>query len=170
MNTKFLSIVAVMLMAFSIIGCTKKNNLKPGQGYIKANISGATSQNYTSDNATSVASYANMVNTIQTTKVSLTNVGDVDAFQLMIDDSYEVGKTYNTKDIQGATLCDFVFSTTNSGDTKAWTNRFGTDNFTFTVTKRDASVIEGTFSGTMGNDDDETTITVTNGEFKGQLK
>lgn len=170
MNTRILSLFAVVFMALSIVGCKKKNSLKAGQGYVKANISGATSQNYASDNLTSTANLTSGVYTIQTTKVSLTNVGDVDAFQIMIDDSYEVGTTYNVKDIAGATLSEFVFSIQSGTTVNAWAARHGTDNFTFTITKKDDSVIEGTFSGTMGSDDEGTTISVSNGEFKGQIQ
>jgi len=61
-----------------------------------------------------------------------------------------------------------VFTLTINNGTQSWSSGGSTaTGFTVNVTRNDASGIEGTFSGQLGNDSDNTIVTITNGTFAG---
>ncbi|HRO42245.1 MAG TPA: hypothetical protein PL009_05390 [Flavipsychrobacter sp.] len=175
------AILSVMVLGTAMTSCKKDSNngggsvsagsLTPGQSIVKANISGAHSTSYESTTIMSQATKAG--NLIMLTSVKQPALPDltVDQFIIYLPADIQTG-TFKTTDITAAGGGIFTFAHTASagGTAKGWqADPDGETVFNFTITKATATEIEGTFTGEMSNDNDNTKVSAT-GSFAGKFQ
>lgn len=153
-----------LLLAFAVsmlVSCkkdsTSSSNLAAGKSQISCNVSGAVSASFSSSTLVSTATKSDLLINISGGTSSL----PIQLMSFILPANITVG-THNLTSSD-----DFAVSYTNNGN--GWAAGNVGDNFTIVVTKNDGSSFEGTFSGTLTNDSDETTVTITNGKIAGKF-
>lgn len=180
--TKFIqyTLACTLLVATSLTSCKKDSDsggggnvsagsLSTGQSIVKANIGGAHSTSYESTTMMSTATKAG--GQILITSIKQPSLPDltVDQFVIYLPSNIQTG-TYKTTDITGGGgIFTFTHTASAGGTAKGWqADPEGETVFNFTITKATATEIEGTFSGEMSNDNDNTKVTA-NGSFAGKF-
>lgn len=166
---------AILIVALSLstlfYSCSKDNSnssstptapsasgLAAGKCKITCNYSGAVSGSYTSMEITSAAVKTSSYGTLSAAGMNGTTPLNCTITQPLS----QTGKvSYKTL---GSGLVNTI---TFSVGGKGWIAVPG-DDFTIEIAKNDGSVLEATFSGTLTNDTDKTTITITNGTIAGK--
>lgn len=161
------SIAIIFALLFVLVSCKKGNPLSQaisaGKCEIKASISGAVSASYKSDALGSNVIKNNMIMNLASSTVSL----PTSQFVIIMPANVATG-TYNFQTQNGAT--GFAVSYAHQNGSGGWATGSGADEaFTLTVTKSSSSEVEGTFSGTMRNDEKNSTINISNGSFKAKF-
>ena len=158
MFTLILFVSSILIMS----GCKKDesedinaSSLKPGQSQISCTVSGAISSSFKSNSLVSVASKNAYLMNISGGTVSGLSAETV----LMILPGTTKTGTYSSATNNSGDF-SFAFS---KGD-KAWSSD-PNPVFTVVITKVSATEIEGTFEGTLTNDDLKSQITVKDGKF-----
>jgi len=160
---KITKLSLMLTLAISmLVGCKKddtvnSSNLAAGKSQISCTVSGAVSSSFSSSTLVSTAAKNGVLMNISGSTASL----PIQLMLFIIPTDITVG-THNL-----STSDDFTVSYTNNTD--GWAAGDVGDNFTLVVTKNDGAVFEGTFSGTLKNDDSGTTVTITNGKIAGKF-
>lgn len=168
MRTKFSILFAAILLSVCLLPSCKKvaeitgGALGAGQCEVKASFSGATSVSYTSSNLSSTVAKTGLIAMFNSTSIS-----PIKMFTIMLPANVKTG-TYNLKNNNSLNGISFTYVPGTSG--KGWSaSSNNDDDFIYVVTKATATEIEGTFSGNMHNDTDNTSVKVTNGSFKAKF-
>lgn len=158
---KNLIIIFAVMVTFFTLGCKKDDNnnssLSAGKSRVSLTASGATSGNFSSIDLTSTVAKSSYEINLSANYVNTTTFTS-EMVMMLLPADIAVG-TYNL-----STLSTVLPTFSYSKGTTGWAAGPG-DNFTIVVTKATATEIEGTFSGTAHNDDDMTTVTISNGKF-----
>jgi hypothetical protein len=167
--TNAILIIAITLTSL-FYSCSKDNSssstptapsasgLAAGKCQISCSYSGAVSGSYTSMEITSAAAKTSTHGTLSAAGVN----GMTPLNCTMTQPFSQTGKvSYKTL---GSGLVNTI---TFSVGGKGWIAVPG-DDFTIEIAKNDGAVLEATFSGTLKNDADKTTITLTNGKIVGK--
>ncbi len=158
-TNKIKSFIIMMITCSAIlISCKKSDpnpsatNLDPGKSQISCTVAGAVSSSFSTSTLVSTAIKNASLMNISGSNTSL----PIQLMLFIIPTNITVGShNLSTDD-------EFTVSYTN--DTKGWAAGNVGDNFTLVVTKNDGTLFEGTFSGTLTNDDG-TSVTITNGKI-----
>lgn len=168
MNTNLLkSVLALFVTALLFTACSKVSDatgglLGAGQCEVKASFSGATSGSYISNNLTSTVAKNGLMAMFNSSSIS-----PVKMFTIMLPANVKTG-TYNLKNNEALGGISFTYVPGTSG--QGWSaSSNNDDDFIYSITKATSTEIEGTFSGNMHNDTDNTTVKVTNGSFKAKF-
>lgn len=153
------ALITAVVMLFS--GCKKEetpdegaSTLNPGQSQISCSVSGAASSSFTSNILISTAIRSDLLLNISGGNANAMNPEIV---MIILPRSITTG-TYTSADMD---VDGFAFTYTTSS--KGWAND-KTKSFSLVVTKVTANEVEGTFSGTLINDEN-TTVDISNGKF-----
>jgi hypothetical protein len=159
-----LKLLAINLLLLSVIfnGCKKDEtedpgaaSLSPGQSQISCTVTGAASSSFKSNVLiSSVLRSSSLMNISGSTLSGMTT-----EMVLMILPANITTGTYTSESNNSG---DFAFSYSN-GST-GWAADVSPV-FTVVVTKSTATEIEGTFSGVLTNDTDNTQVTIKDGKF-----
>ena len=166
---KTLSFLLTTALVFIVVlqSCTKVAEatgglLGAGQCEVKASFTGASSGSYTSNNLTSTVAKTGLMAMFNSNSIS-----PVKMFTIILPANAKTG-TYNLKNNDELGGISFAYIPGTSG--KGWAaSSNNDDDFIYIITKATATELEGTFSGNMHNDDDGTSIKVTNGSFKAKF-
>jgi len=163
------ALMALVIAGTTLTSCKKDSDsngggnvgagsLTPGQSIVKANISGAHSTSYESTTLMSTAAKAGnqiLINSIK--QPSLPDL-TVDQFVIYLPANIQVGN-YKTTDVTGA-IFTFTHTANVGGTARGWqADPEGETVFNFTISKATATELEGTFTGEMSNDNDNTKVT-----------
>lgn len=174
LSTMVLAAIALTSMPFS--SCKKDSktttpsagSLAKGKSSVTATISGAFSRDYTSNvTLSSVASSTGIVNIATANSSALGGGGPLtEQFVILLPANITTG-AHNTEDVdvKGTT---FSYTKSDGATATGWATGDKTTSVNFNVTKSTAEEIEGTFEGTLGNDTDNTKVTV-KGTFAAKL-
>lgn len=153
-------------LANPLSSCSKKDatatpspsttTLAKGKSSVTATITGAYSGNFKSNETISaVAQSSSIINIAAATSSALGGSGGLsEQFMILLPSGIATG-TYNTKDLTGVT---FTYVGSNGASASGWTSGGFETNIVFKVTKSTSEEIEGTFEGTMGEEERNTTI------------
>lgn len=153
-------------LANPLTSCTKKDStttptpstptLAKGKSNVTATITGSYSGTFKSNETMSaVAKSTSIINIAAATSSALGGGGGLsEQFMIILPANIAVG-TYNTKDLSGVT---FTYVGSNGASASGWTSGGFETNIVFKVTKSTSEEIEGTFEGTMGEEEKFTTI------------
>jgi hypothetical protein len=162
MKLKILAISLLLSATLFNAGCKKDqtddpdaSSLQAGQSQISCTVSGATSSSFNSSTLISTAAKSSDLMNIAGSAVSGVTAEIV---MMILPANIAVG-TYSSAG-SGSDLFTITYSKGGDG----WASDSDAA-FTVVVTKVSDTEIEGTFSGTMKNDDQNTTVTVTDGKF-----
>lgn len=167
---KFLLSVSMMLaLGLLFVSCKKdsasnnNSNVPAGKSAVSCTYSGAASGTYSSD--LSLSTCAKSSSLVNLASGSLTGLASVNQGMMILPLSISVGNHAQGTD---GSADGITFSLTINNGSQSWVTGGATaTGFTVNVTRNDATGIEGTFSGQLGNDTDNSVVTITNGTFKG---
>lgn len=130
--------------------------LAKGKSTVSATITGAYSGTYKSNETMStVAKSSAIINIASATSSALGGSGGLsEQFMILLPVDIAVG-TYNTRDLSGVT---FTYVGSNGTSASGWTSGGFETNIVFKITKSTSEEIEGSFEGTMGEEEKNTTI------------
>ncbi len=155
----------IIMSTTMFMSCKKDNtttngapNLSPGKAQLSLTASGATSGDFKSVDLTSNAAKTDLLINISGSNASI----PIKMLMFSCPKSIATG-TYNFNDSSDDGIL-LTYSVNGDG----WAASQG-DNFTVTIVKNDGTNFEANFSGTMKNDDNNTTINVTNGKIYGKF-
>jgi hypothetical protein len=161
MTRKLLPLILIAAVVIFFSGCKKDetpdegaSTLNPGQSQISCSVSGAASSSFTSNILISTAIRSDLLLNISGGNANVTNPEIV---MIILPRSITTG-TYNSSAMDNGEFA-FTFTSGSSG----WAND-KTKPFSIVVTTVTATEVEGTFSGTLINDDN-TTVDVSSGKF-----
>lgn len=167
---KIIGLTPVLLLCITILSSCKKDstssaasdNVPSGKSSIKCDYSGAASGNFTSSLSLSSCLKSSSLINVSGGAMSGTAVSQA---LLILPADISVGSHNQGTD---GTADGITFTLSINNAAQAW----GVDGATATgfsvnVTRNDATGIEGTFSGQLGNDTDGTVVTLSNASFKG---
>ena len=167
---KLISSVSLFLISIVLLNSCKKDaasgngsSVPAGKSSVTCTYSGSGSGTFTSD--LSLSSCLKSSSLINLSGGSVSGLASVNQGMMILPLGISVG-THS----QGAdgSADGVVFTLTINNGTQSWSSGGSTaTGFTVNVTRNDASGIEGTFSGQLGNDSDNTIVTITNGTFAG---
>lgn len=166
-KTISLLLSTILMAMFLLQSCSKVAEatgglLGAGQCEVKASFTGATSGSYASNNLTST-----VVKNGVAAMFNSTSISPVKMFTIMLPANAKTG-TFNLKNNDALGDVSFTYVPGTSG--KGWSaSSNNDDDFIYTITKATATELEGTFTGNMHNDDDGTSIKITNGSFKAKF-
>jgi hypothetical protein len=162
MKLKVLTVAFLLSATLFNAGCKKdktddpdSSSLQAGQSQISCTVSGATSSSFNSSTLISTAARSSDIMNIAGSAVSGVSAEIV---MMILPANIAVG-TYSS-----ASVGSDYFSISYSKGGDGWASD-SDPAFTVVVTKVSDSEIEGTFSGTLKNDSQSTTVTVTDGKF-----
>lgn len=148
-----------MTCSLLFIGCKKdktagdSSSLSPGKCQISCTVSGTTSGSFSSVDVVSTATKSGSIMNISGATASI-------PIQLMM---FLIPTGFSTGSHNLATSDDFAVTYTK--DSNGWAAGNVGDDFTINITKNDGTYFDATFSGTLTNDTDHTTVTVSNGKI-----
>lgn len=158
-----------LLMAMLVLSCKKDSasatdtNVPAGKSAITCTYSGAASGSFAS--ALSLSSCLKSSALINVSGGAL--YGAVSVSQGLMILPLGIGVGTHTQGSSG-TADDITFTLSINNGAQAWSVAGATaTGFTVNVTRNDATGVEGTFSGQLGNDSDNSVVTISNGSFKG---
>lgn len=161
MTRKLLPLALITAVVILFSGCKKDENpddgsssLNPGQSQISCSVSGASSSSFSSNILISTAIRSDLLMNISGGNASTMNPEIV----MIILPRTIVAGTYSSADMDTGGFA-FTYTSGSSG----WAND-KTKSFSLVITKVTANEVEGTFSGTLINDDN-TTVDISNGKF-----
>jgi hypothetical protein len=153
-------LLALFALSFLIVSCKKddnnnsgSSNLDPGKSQISCNVSGAVSSSFSSVLLTSGALKSGLLMNISGGTTSL----PIQMMMFIIPSDITVG-THNL-------TTNEEFTVSYSSNETGWSAGNIGDDFTLTVTKNTATEFEGTFSGKLINEENETFVNITNGKI-----
>lgn len=131
--------------------------LSKGKSMVSATITGAYSGSYKShETMSTVAKSSAIINIASATSSAIGGSGGLsEQFMILLPVDIAVG-TYNTRDLSGVT---FTYVSSNGASASGWVSGGFETNIVFKITKSTSEDIEGTFEGTMGEEEKNTTIT-----------
>ncbi|MFA6150712.1 MAG: hypothetical protein WC716_05285 [Chitinophagaceae bacterium] len=154
-------------LANPLASCTKKDSktatptpssptLAKGKSSVTATITGTYTGTFKSNEVmSSVAQSSSIINIASATSSALGGSGGLsEQFMIILPANIAVG-TYNTRNLTGSS---FTYVGSNGISASGWTSGGFETNIVFKVTKSTAEEIEGTFEGTMGEEEKNTTI------------
>lgn len=153
-------------LANPLTSCTKKDTtttptpttttLAKGKSNVTATITGSYSGTFKSNETMSaVAKSSSIINIAAATSSALGGSGGLsEQFMIILPANIAVG-TYSTRDLTGVS---FTYVGSNGASASGWTSGGFETNIVFKVTKSTTEEIEGTFEGTMGEEEKNTTI------------
>lgn len=168
MRKLFLS-VSFLVAAALFTSCKKDSasggstSVPAGKSAVSCTYSGSASGTFSSD--LSLSTCLKSASLINLASGSLTGLASVNQGMMILPLNIAVGNH-----VQGAdgTADGITFSLTINNGSQSWATGGSTaTGFSVNVTRNDATGIEGTFSGQLGNDTDNSVVTITNGSFKG---
>ncbi len=174
LSAMVLAAIAMTSMPFS--SCKKDSktatpsagSLAKGKSSVTATISGSFSRDYASNvTLSSVASSTGIINIASANSSALGGGGPLsEQFMIILPTNITVG-AHNSEDasIAGTT---FSYAKSDGATSTGWASGGASTSVNFNITKYTADEIEGTFEGNMGNDDDNTKVTV-KGTFAAKL-
>ncbi|NVO20698.1 MAG: hypothetical protein HXX13_13435 [Bacteroidetes bacterium] len=162
MNRRLISISLFICAVLSFSSCKKEDSgsnsaasLNSGQSQVNCTVSGAASSSFKSN--TMISTVLKSTDLINISGSAL--VGTSAQIVMIILPANATTTTYTSKSNNSG---DFAFSF--SDGSTGWAADSDHD-FSVVVTKVTATEIEGTFSGTLVNDDTNTQVTVKDGSF-----
>ena len=176
MKKHLLSVLAVGFLALTstvFVSCdsttevpTPSNpSLETGKCVITATIGGSHTATYKSTDMMSPVLRQTFISMNSSYSGALSgNPALVEQFIIYLPLDIAVG-SYNSEDFPGSDPAIFTYAYTNGTDALGWTSGGNETSVNFKVTKSTAEEIEGTFEGTMGEEENGTDVTVT-GTFK----
>ena len=163
----FLSMVLVIASIFS--SCKKDSttpkspNVPAGKALITCDYSGSASGKFSSD--VNMGSSLKSVALINLSGGALSGGTSVSTATVVLPLNIAVNNHVQGTD---GTADGIVFALTINNGSKGWSiGGAGTKGFSVKITRNDATGIEGTFQGQIGNDTDKSVVTISNGTFKG---
>lgn len=164
--TNLMLAATLFALANPLSSCSKKEStttptpskpaLAKGKSSVTADISGTYTGNFKSNETmSSVAASSSIINIAAATSSYLGGTGGAsEQFIILLPTNIAVG-TYNTRDLTGVS---FTYVGSNGTSASGWTSGGFETNIVFKVTKSTTEEIEGTFEGTMGEEERNTTI------------
>ena len=171
-----MAIACLALTSVSMVGCdsttevpTPSNpSLESGKCVITANVSGSHTATYKSTDMMSPVLRQTFISMNSSFSGALSgNPALVQQFIIYLPLDIAVG-SYNSEDFPGSNPAIFTYSYTNGSSALGWTSGGNETSINFKVTKSTAEEIEGTFEGTMGEEENGTDVAV-NGTFKAKF-
>ena len=167
---KLISSVSLLLLLSTLFTSCKKDSasdngssVPAGKSSIACTYSGAGSGTFTSD--LSLSSCLKSSSLINLSGGSLSGSASVNQGMMILPLGIAVGNHSQGAD---GSADGITFSLTINNGTQSWSSGGSTaTGFSVNITRNDATGIEGTFSGQLGNDSDNTVVTITNGTIKG---
>jgi len=153
-------VLTILIVCSTLLttGCKKDTtsaNLSSGKSQISASVSGTVSSSFSSSILVStVAKSTDLINVSGGTASV-----PIQQFMFILPANIAVG-TYTFSTLPSNSIINVTYTNGGTG----WAAGEG-DNFTLRVTTATATDLEATFSGTLKNDTDKTTVTVTNGKL-----
>ena len=163
-------LISSTLLAPQIMSCSKitdkvtasTTSLDKGKSSVTANLSGAYTGNFKSHATLSSVAKSSMIINIgaATSSVLGGTGGTTEQFMILLPANISVG-TYNTKNQSGTS---FTYVGSNGASASGWSSGALETNIVYKVTKATSEEIEGTFEGSMGEEEKNTKVSV-NGTF-----
>ena len=167
---KIIGFTPVLLLFVTLLSSCKKDaassasneTVPSGKSSIKCDYSGAASGNFSSSLSLSTCLKSSSLINVSGGAMSGTAVSQA---LLILPADIAVGT--HTQGTDG-TADGITFTLSINNGTQAWSVDGATaTGFSVNVTRNDATGIEGTFSGQLGNDTDGTVVSLSNASFKG---
>lgn len=173
MKKQLLSIILLVgstLLTTQLMSCSKvkdkittaTTSLEKGKSTVTANLSGAYTGTFKSHATLSNVAKSSMIINIgaATSSVLGGSGGTTEQFMILLPANISVG-TYNTKDQSGTS---FTYVGSNGATASGWSSGALETNIVYKITKATAEEIEGSFEGSMGEEENNTKVSV-NGTF-----
>ncbi len=158
----FLSATVMLSSCKKDSGSSGSITVPAGKSSIQCSYSGAGSGTFTSN-----LTYSTCLKSPYLINVSGGAMSGLSLSQVLIILPAAISVGTHTQGSDG-TADGITFALSTDNGTKAWAIGGSTaTGFSVKVTRNDATGIEGTFSGQLGNDTDNTLVTISGGSFKG---
>jgi len=156
----FIVVSTLLLNACKKDDTVSASNLSAGHSKVSLTAAGATSGNFSSNDLISIVAKSGAEINLSASYVNTTSF-TTEIVMMLLPADITTG-SYNFKTMSSsAALPTFVYTKGATG----WAATPSESEFTIVVSKATSTEIEGTFSGTLHNDTDNTDVTISNGKF-----
>jgi major membrane immunogen (membrane-anchored lipoprotein) len=156
----FIVVSTLLLNACKKDDTVSASNLSSGHSKVSLTAAGATSGNFSSNDLISIVAKSGSEINLSASYVNTTSF-TTEIVLMLLPADITTG-SYNFKTMSSsAALPTFAYTKGVNG----WAATPSESEFTIVVSKATSTEIEGTFSGTLHNDTDNTDVTISNGKF-----
>ena len=156
----FIVVSTLLLNACKKDDTVSASNLSAGHSKVSLTAAGATSGNFSSNDLISIVAKSGAEINLSASYVNTTSF-TTEIVLMLLPADITTG-SYNFKTMSSsAALPTFAYTKGVNG----WAATPSESEFTIVVSKATSTEIEGTFSGTLHNDTDNTDVTISNGKF-----
>lgn len=156
----FIVVCTLLLNACKKDDSVSASNLSSGHSKVSLTAAGAASGNFSSNDLISIVARSGAEINLSASYVNTTSF-TTEIVMMLLPADITTG-SYNFKTMSSsAALPTFAYTKGVNG----WAATPSESEFTIVVSKATSTEIEGTFSGTLHNDTDNTDVTISNGRF-----